>query len=107
MQISVVTLLGAILALLAITFAGVLAGKKVRGAGDFATGSNMGTLLTAGSLVGTLVGGAATIGTAQLAFTYGFSAWWFTLGGGLGLFVLAAVFSDPRALPVSAPCPRS
>ena len=54
MQISVVTLLGAILALLAITFAGVLAGKKVRGAGDFATGSNMGTLLTAGSLVGTL-----------------------------------------------------
>ena len=95
MQISVVTLLGAILALLAITFAGVLAGKKVRGAKDFATGSNMGTLLTAGSLVGTLVGGAATIGTAQLAFTYGFSAWWFTLGGGLGLFVLAAVFSDP------------
>ena len=33
MQISVVTLLGAILALLAIPFAGVLAGKKARGAG--------------------------------------------------------------------------
>jgi SSS family solute:Na+ symporter len=48
-----------------------------------------------GSIIGTLVGGASTIGTAQLAFSYGFSAWWFTLGGGLGCLALAVCFSKP------------
>ena len=36
--------------------------------------------------MGTLVGGSSTIGTAQLAFDYGISAWWFTLGGGVGAY---------------------
>ena len=48
-----------------------------------------------GALIGTLVGGASTIGTAQLAFSYGFSAWWFTLGGGLGLIVMAVFYIKP------------
>jgi len=49
----------------------------------------------AGSIIGTLVGGSSTIGTAQLAFTYGFSAWWFTLGGGIGCLILALGFAKP------------
>lgn len=89
------TVMGALAALLLVALTGVYAGKKVKNAGDFTGGSKMGTAMIAGSLVGTLVGGASTIGTAQLAFTYGFSAWWFTLGGGIGLFILALLFAGP------------
>lgn len=45
-----------------------------------------------GAITGTLVGGSSTVGTAQLAFHYGMSAWWFTLGGGIACLVLALVF---------------
>ncbi len=54
-----------------------------------------GTALTAGIIMGTLVGGSSTVGTAQLAYNYGMSAWWFTLGGGLSCLVLALVFVGP------------
>jgi SSS family solute:Na+ symporter len=45
--------------------------------------------VVSGVIMGTLVGGSSTIGTAQLAFRYGFSAWWFTLGSGLACVILA------------------
>lgn len=45
-----------------------------------------------GAIAGTLVGGSSTVGTAQLAFRYGMSAWWFTLGGGIACLVLALIF---------------
>ena len=51
--------------------------------------------ITAGIIMGTLVGGSSTVGTAQLAYTYGMSAWWFTLGGGLACLVLAIFFIGP------------
>jgi len=95
MQLTFGNLLGALVTLALVFVVGILAGKKVKNAGDFTGGSGMGVPMIAGSLVGTLVGGASTIGTAQLAFHYGFSAWWFTLGGGIGLLVLALVFVKP------------
>lgn len=95
MEATIFTALGAVLVLALITFVGVRAGKNVKNASDFTTGSGMGSLMVAGSLIGTLVGGASTIGTAQLAFTYGLSAWWFTLGGGLGLLVMTLWFIRP------------
>ena len=95
MQVSVFTALGALAVLVLITAVGICAGRKVKNANDFTTGHGMKVPMVAGSLVGTLVGGASTIGTAQLAFTYGFSAWWYTLGGCLGLFVMAAFFAKP------------
>ena len=70
------TVMGLLAALLLVALTGVYAGKQVKSAGDFTSGGNMGAAMIAGSLMGTLVGGASTIGTAQLAFTYGFSAWW-------------------------------
>ncbi|MGL5694605.1 MAG: hypothetical protein ACRCXA_11045, partial [Peptostreptococcaceae bacterium] len=80
---------GAILILVLITGVGIYSGKKVKSAGDFAVGGRQaGAGIIAGSIIGTLVGGASTIGTAQLAYTYGFSAWWFTLGGGIGCLIL-------------------
>ena len=67
-----------------------------------ASGSSGGTAqstyashITAGLILGTLIGGASTIGTAQLAYQYGMSAWWFTLGGGLACVVLAVGFAKP------------
>ncbi|MBN1957245.1 MAG: sodium:solute symporter family protein [Desulfuromonadales bacterium] len=48
-----------------------------------------------GAITGTLVGGASTIGTAQLAFIYGLSAWWFTLGAGLACLFLGLFLAVP------------
>lgn len=75
---------------------GLYSGSRVKTAGDFSGHSRKaGAGLVAGTIVGTLVGGASTIGTAQLAFTFGFSAWWFTLGGGLSCLVLALFYVKP------------
>ena len=95
MNISFTTILGMLFALGLVCLTGMYAGRKVTSAADFTTGSNMGVSMVAGGLIGTLVGGASTIGTAQLAYTYGFSAWWFTLGGGIGLVIMAAFFAKP------------
>lgn len=51
--------------------------------------------LVAGSLVGTIVGGSATIGTTQAAVSTGFSAWWFTVGSTLGFLVLGKIYAGP------------
>jgi len=48
-----------------------------------------------GVIMGTLVGGSSTVGTAQLAYNYGMSAWWFTLGGGIACLILALVYAKP------------
>lgn len=58
-------------------------------------GRSSGAVLVAGTIAGTCVGGASTIGTAQLAFSVGISAWWFSLGLGLGLVVMAAFYASP------------
>ena len=79
-----------------ITALGIFSGRKVKTAQDFMNGGrNAGAGIVAGTVIGSLVGGASTIGTAQMAYTYGLSAWWFTLGGGLGCFVMAVVFIKP------------
>ena len=88
--------LGALLVLSLITGLGLYSGSRVKSAGDFAGGSKKaGAGIVAGSIIGTLVGGASTIGTAQLAFTFGFSAWWFTLGGGIACLILGGLYARP------------
>ncbi|EEG77061.1 Na+/solute symporter [Dethiobacter alkaliphilus AHT 1] len=85
-----------VLTLLLIVFLGSYSGKKVQNSQDFSvTGRKAGSILVAGTIMGTLVGGASTVGTAQLAFMYGFSAWWFTLGGGIACFFLGIFLARP------------
>lgn len=60
-----------------------------------AGGSQNGLPIVTGVIMGTLVGGSSTVGTAQLAYTYGMSAWWFTLGAGIACLVLALVYAVP------------
>lgn len=88
--------IGIVFTLVIITLVGVYSGRKVKTSSDFSVGGKKAnTGIVVGTIMGTLVGGASTIGTAQLAFLYGFSAWWFTLGAGLGCFFLAVFFSGP------------
>lgn len=72
-------------------------GKSRAGSGrDFTVGSRKaGSWHVTGAITGTLVGGASTIGTVQLAFLYGLSAWWFTLGAGLACLYLALFIAIP------------
>lgn len=70
--------------------------RQARSAADFAVANRQaGSWPVAGAIMGTLVGGASTIGTAQLAFLYGLSAWWFTLGAGLACLLLAVLVAGP------------
>jgi len=88
--------IGAVIVLVLITAIGLYSGRQVKSVGDFTIGGRKaGVGIVAGSIIGTLVGGASTIGTAQLAYNYGFSAWWFTLGGGIGCLILFIFFAKP------------
>ncbi len=89
-------LIGIVLTLAAVTGVGVYSHRQVKSASDFAVGGRqIGANLVAGTIIGTLVGGSSTIGTAQLAFRYGFSAIWFTLGAGLSCLFLGLVLARP------------
>lgn len=96
MALNSLHILGIVLTLVLITCVGIYSGRKVKNAADFSTGGGKtGAAIVSGTIMGTLVGGASTIGTAQLAFTNGFSAWWFTLGGGIGCLIQALIFVKP------------
>ena len=90
MELSPVQLTGLLAAVAGIALLSVWTGTRKRTKTD----AN-GAAIIAGIIMGTLVGGSATVGTAQLAYSYGMSAWWFTLGGGLACLVLALGFAGP------------
>lgn len=92
----VLNYLGVILVLLLIIGVGVASGRRVKSASDFATGGGRsGPWMICGTIMGALVSSQASIGTAQLAFSFGISAWWFTLGSGIGCLILALGYVRP------------
>lgn len=73
---------------------GIFAARKIKSAADYNVGGRQADeLLVAGSIIGTIVGGAATVGTAQIAFKIGIAAWWFTLGSGIALIIMAIFYA--------------
>lgn len=71
---------------------GIFQSRKVRSAEGYSVGGrSAGVPMVAGGIAGTVVGGGATVGTAQLAYSVGLSAWWFTLGSGIA-FILMGIF---------------
>lgn len=75
---------------------GIYHSRSIKSAAGYSVGGrSAGVPLVAGSIAGTVVGGGATIGTAQLAFNFGLSAWWFTLGSGIA-FILMGLFYARR-----------
>lgn len=96
MSISIYHILGIFLSVILIEVVGIWSSKKVKTADDFnRAGGKAGTWVVCGTIMGTLIGGQSTVGTAQLAFTYGISAWWFTLGAALGCVFLAIGYVMP------------
>lgn len=85
----------ALAVVLGFALGGMIKGKGTPG-GDFAlSGRRASARGVSGILLGALVGGASTVGTAQMAYLHGLSAWWFTLGGGLGCLVAGLFFARP------------
>lgn len=96
MSISIFHILGLVLAVALIEVVGILSVRKVKNANDFhVSGGKAGTWVVTGAIIGTLVGGQSTVGTAQLAFSFGISAWWFTLGMALGCVALSIGYAVP------------
>ena len=89
-------IIGMVVTLLIIVGAGIYAGTRVKGEKDFSGASRKaGSAVVAGTIMGTLVGGSSTIGTAQLAFRYGLDGWWFTLGAGIACLFLGTFMLGP------------
>lgn len=87
--------IGIVGAVALIEVVGIHASRKVKSAADFTkSGGRAGAWLVCGTIMAALIGGQSTIGTAQLAFSYGISAWWFTVGCALGSLAISLVYGD-------------
>ncbi|HSW36115.1 MAG TPA: sodium:solute symporter family protein [Candidatus Limnocylindrales bacterium] len=96
MELTALHIAGMITATFVVFVLGIYAGKKVNTAVDFSSGGqSAGPFLVMGTILGTLIGGSATIGTAQMAYLFGLSAWWFTLAGGIGCLIIALYLVSP------------
>lgn len=81
MHVTTLHLYSLSLTLFLVALIGIAAARKVKNAADFIIGGHtVGISMVVGTIIGTIIGGAATIGTAQLAFSTGIAALWFTLG---------------------------
>ena len=94
-MVSIVHIIGVLLTVGLLLAVSWLSALRVKDAHSFTTGGTSGSWMVCGAMLGTLAGGQSTIGTAQLAFCYGLSAWWFTIGAGLGALVLGLFYAGP------------
>ena len=94
MELSNTQIITAVLAVLVTMAPGVYAARKIKNAEDYAVGGrSSGVGMVAAAILGTLIGGGSTMGTAQMAFNMGFTAWWFTLGAGIALLILGCFYA--------------
>ena len=94
-MLTTVHIVGILLTVGVLLAVSLLSGRHVKDAAGFTTGGRSGSWMVCGAILGTLVGGQSTIGTAQLAFSFGLSAWWFTIGAALGALVLGLLYAKP------------
>lgn len=88
--------IGFIITLVLTAVVGIYAFRMVKTASDFSVGGRKLTAwLVTGSLIGAFVGGTSTVGTAQIAYQYGLSGIWFTLGAGIGCFFMGFLLVKP------------
>ncbi|NCB16755.1 MAG: sodium:solute symporter family protein, partial [Synergistales bacterium] len=82
--------------LAAFFFFGIWSSGKVSSSSEYSVASRKATAGgVSGIILGSLVGGSSTVGTVQMAYHYGLSAWWFTLGGGIGCLIMGLWFVKP------------
>ncbi|MCG0056805.1 sodium:solute symporter, partial [Escherichia coli] len=73
--------------------AGIIGSLKAKSSEDFIlAGRNLGMFMYLGCLSAVILGGASTIGTAQLGYEHGLSGIWFVTMIGLGIITLGTIF---------------
>lgn len=83
-----------LLTVAAVLGGGIYAARSVKSAEGYSLGGRAaGAPLVAGTIAGTVIGGGATVGTAQLAFSVGLAAWWFTLGSGIAFIIMGLFYA--------------
>lgn len=93
---STIQICGVIGVIAVVIMISVLSGRKVKNSADFESSSGKaGYGIVSGIIMGTIIGGASTIGTAQLAYSYGLSAWWYTLSCGAGCLMMGLLAAKP------------
>ncbi|MBO0575382.1 sodium:solute symporter family protein [Clostridium botulinum] len=84
-----------ILTLILTGVAGYIGKLKVKTAKDFINADNkLGVLGVTSMLMGSIIGGASTVGTAQMAYKHGISAIWFILGLCIASILLGLIYSN-------------
>jgi SSS family solute:Na+ symporter len=87
---------GAVLLILLFVLLGSIGATRGIKSGEYTvSGRSAGVSSVSGIIMGALVGGASTVGTVQMAYQWGLSAWWFTLGAGIGCLLLGVWFARP------------
>lgn len=75
--------------ILTMIIVGVLSSRKIKSSGDYYVAGKKGDLWSVtGSLLASILGSSAILGTADLASTQGWAAAWLLLSAALGLFIL-------------------
>lgn len=96
MGIDEIQLFGVALVIMLTVFISIYYSRKVKSSDEYVLGGRKQSItLVAGGLLGTIIGGASTVGTAQLSFSVGFPAWWFTLGSGISFFIMGLLYAKP------------
>ena len=91
-----VFMLSAGLVLVVFFISGLFSSRGVSSSTDYAVANRKaGVRGVSGVILGSLVGGAATVGTVQMAYQWGLSALWFTLGSGAACLLMGLWFVTP------------
>ncbi|MBE6919871.1 MAG: sodium:solute symporter family protein [Ruminococcaceae bacterium] len=84
---------GVLVVLALIVGIGVWSGRYIKNGADFEYGDGKsGTGFVSGMIMGTLIGGSSTIGTAQLAYTQGLSAAWYSISCGVACLLISLIY---------------
>ena len=94
MELTDIHLTSLFITIIVVVGSGIYSARSVKSAEGYSLGGrSMGAPLIAGSIAGTVIGGGATVGTAQMAYSLGLSAWWFTLGSGIGFIIMGLFYA--------------
>lgn len=89
MHLNTIHLWGLMVSLALAVSVSIWAGRSVKTADDYSVGGRSASaVMIVGSVLGVIVGGTTIAGSAQAAFVSGLSAWCFTLGLSIGLFLM-------------------
>lgn len=96
MQISSMHLAGILITILLTIGLSIYSARGVKSAAGFSlAGRAAKAPMVAGSIAGVIIGGGATVGTAQMAFQVGLAAWAYALGAGLAFLIMGLFYAKP------------